>query len=259
MQQTQADQLLLQAIPGIPLVQPGDDLAALISRALEASEIALQSGDLVVVAQKIISKSENRYVALASVEPSPRALELAAVCGKDPRYVEMVLRESQEVVRCAKGVLITRNRRGHVYANAGIDQSNIEHGPDDERVLLLPEDSDASARRLRDALQQRWKADIAILINDSAGRPWRMGVTGIAIGCAGMQPLVDRIGAQDLFGQPLQITEIAAADELAAAASILMGQAAEAKPVVLVRGARWQPADTGIAPLVRSRAKDLFT
>ena len=258
MQQAQADQLLLQAVPGIPLVQPGDDLAALISRGLEASGTALQSGDIVVVAQKIVSKAENRYVALATVEPSEQALKLASVCGKDARYVEMVLRESQEVVRCAKGVLITRNRRGHVYANAGIDQSNIEHGPEGERVLLLPEDSDASARKLSAALRERWQADIAVIINDSAGRPWRVGVTGIAIGCAGIQPLVSRIGAQDLFGQPLQITEIATADELAAAASILMGQAAEAKPVVLVRGARWQPADVGVGPLVRSRAKDLF-
>lgn len=248
----------LHAIPGVPLVQPGDDLASLVSRALENARLRLQSGDLLVLAQKIVSKAENRYVSLATVTPSARATELAAICRKDPRFVEMVLRESIDVVRCAPHVLITRNRRGHVYANAGIDQSNIRSPADDPQVLLLPEDADASARRLRDALLERWHTEIAVIINDSAGRPWRMGVTGIAIGCAGLLPLVSRIGVPDLFGQPLQITEIAAADELAAAASFVMGQAAEARPVVLVRGAPWQPGETGVAPLIRNRDKDLF-
>ena len=250
--------LLLKALPGIPLVEPGDDVAGHISRSLEANGLALLPGDMIVVAQKVISKSENRYAALGPVTPGPRALELAAICGKDPRFVELVLRESTDVVRCAKNVLITRNRRGHVYANAGIDQSNIASDAANPRVLLLPEDSDASARRLREALRARWSADIAVIINDSAGRPWRLGVTGIAIGCAGLQALVSRIGEGDLFGKPLLITEIAVADELAAAASFLMGQADEGRPVVLVRGARWIAADTGTAPLLRRRELDLF-
>ena len=248
----------LYAVPGLPLVEPGDDLASLISRGLQDARMGLRSGDVLVIAQKIVSKAENRYVSLASVTPGARAVELAAICRKDPRFVEMVLRESTDVVRCAPHVLITRNRRGHVYANAGIDQSNIASLPDDPKLLLLPHDADASARQLRTALRERWDADIAVIINDSAGRPFRMGVTGIAIGCAGLLPLVSRIGDPDLFGQPLQITEIAAADELAAAASFVMGQAAEARPVVVVRGAAWRAGDTGTAPLIRSRDKDLF-
>lgn len=255
--------MLLRALPGIPLVEPGDDIARLIADALASGGTGLQSGDVVVVAQKIISKSENRYVSLASVTPGARALELSRVCGKDPRFVELVLRESIDVVRCAKNVLITRNRRGHVYANAGIDQSNITSDDANPRVLLLPEDADASARTLRDALRQRWQADVAVIINDSAGRPWRMGVTGLAIGCAGLAPLVSRIGDSDLFGKPLLITEIAVADELAAAASFLMGQADEALPAVLIRGARWRPvdagSDAGTASLLRPRALDLFS
>jgi coenzyme F420-0:L-glutamate ligase/coenzyme F420-1:gamma-L-glutamate ligase len=250
--------LQLKALPGIPLVEPGDDVAGLIAAAIRAAGTGLIDGDVVVVAQKVISKSENRYVGLASVTPGARALELAAICGKDPRFVELVLRESTDVVRCAKNVLITRNRRGHVYANAGIDQSNIVTDAADPRVLLLPEDSDASATRLLKGLRAHWDARIAVIINDSAGRPWRMGVTGIAIGCAGLRSLVSRIGDGDLFGKPLLITEIAVADELAAAASFLMGQADEGRPAVLVRGARWIDDDAGTAPLIRRREHDLF-
>lgn len=249
---------MLKALPGIPLVEPGDDVAGLVTQALESVGESLVSGDVVVIAQKIISKAEDRYVPLAEVTPGERAQKLARVCGKDPRFVELVLRESMDVVRCAKNVLITRNRRGHVYANAGIDQSNIESDADNPRVLLLPEDSDASAGRLRAAWRQRWSAEVAVIINDSAGRPWRMGVTGIAIGCAGLLSLVSRIGDGDLFGKPLQITEIAVADELAAAASFLMGQADEARPAVLIRGANWIAADSGTAPLIRRREHDLF-
>ena len=251
-------ELLLKALPGFPLVEPGDDIGALVTAALERDGARLQDGDVIAVAQKVISKAEDRYVRLGAVTPGARALELATTCGKDPRFVELVLRESTDVVRCAKNVLITRNRRGHVYANAGIDQSNIVNDAEDPRVLLLPEDSDASAERLRAALQARWSANVAVIINDSAGRPWRMGVTGIAIGCAGLQALVSRIGDGDLFGKPLLITEIAVADELAAAASFLMGQADEGRPVVLIRGARWVASDTGTAPLIRRREHDLF-
>jgi len=246
----------LFALDGFPLVEPGDDLVELIAKALDQQGETLRAGDIVVLAQKIVSKSENRYVRLADVTPSPRANELAAVVNKDPRFVELVLRESTDVVRQAKDVLIVRHRHGYVYANAGIDQSNIRQA--EARVLLLPENPDASAQKLRQALSAKYGVNVAVVINDSAGRPWRMGVTGIAIGAAGLLALDSRIGDPDLFGKALQITEIAAADEIAAAASFVMGQADEGTPVVVVRGARYKPSEAGSAPLIRARDKDLF-
>jgi coenzyme F420-0:L-glutamate ligase/coenzyme F420-1:gamma-L-glutamate ligase len=249
--------LELYALPGLPLVKPGDDLARLILDALRANGEALRARDIVVVAQKIVSKSENRYVDMSSITPGERARELAAVTGKDARFVELVLSESSDVVRTGKNVLIVRHRNGYVYANAGIDQSNIE--PVAGRALLLPEDPDASAARLRDALCAASGVEVAVIINDSAGRPWRMGVTGIAIGCAGILALKSRIGEGDLFGKPLLVTEIAVADELAAAASHVMGQADEATPVVLVRGAQYEASGTGSKSLIRPRSLDLFS
>jgi coenzyme F420-0:L-glutamate ligase/coenzyme F420-1:gamma-L-glutamate ligase len=213
---------------------------------------------LVVVAQKIVSKAENRYVEMAAIAPGARARELARETGKDARFVELVLSESSDVVRTGKNVLITRHRNGYVYANAGIDQSNIV-GSESGRALLLPADPDASAARLRAAFVAACGVEVAVIINDSAGRPWRMGVTGIAIGCAGILALKSRIGDGDLFGKPLQVTEIAVADELAAAASHLMGQADEGTPVVLIRGARYEASDAGSGALIRPRAMDLFS
>jgi len=246
----------LFALDGFPLVEPGDNLVELIAQALARQGETLRTGDVVVLAQKIVSKSENRYVRLADVTPSERAQELAAVVNKDPRFVELVLRESTDVVRQAKDVLIVRHRHGYVYANAGIDQSNIQQA--EARVLLLPENPDASAQNLRHALNAKFGVNVAVVINDSAGRPWRMGITGIAIGVAGLLALDSRIGDPDLFGKALQITEIAAADEIAAAASFVMGQADEGTPVVVVRGARYKPSEAGSAPLIRARDKDLF-
>jgi coenzyme F420-0:L-glutamate ligase/coenzyme F420-1:gamma-L-glutamate ligase len=250
-----SNRIELFALDNFPLVEPGDDLVQLIANALAAQNETLHSGDVVVLAQKIVSKSENRYVNLADVTPSEKAQELAKVVNKPPQFVELVLRESTDVVRQAKDVLIVRHRHGYVYANAGIDQSNIQG---EERVLLLPENPDDSALRLRDGLSKKLGVDVAVVINDSAGRPWRMGVTGIAIGVAGLLALHSRIGDPDLFGKTLQITEIAAADEIAAAASFLMGQADEGTPVVVMRGARYKPSDAGSAPLIRPRDKDLF-
>lgn len=256
-----ARSLTLTALPGLPLVEPGDDLAELIATAAARAGVGLADGDVVIVAQKIVSKAEGRYVDLADVTASPRALELAAGMDKDPRLVEIVLAESVDVVRAVRNVLIVESRHGLVMANAGVDQSNITASArGDERVLLLPRDPDASAAGLRAALRQRTGATVAVLINDSVGRAWRQGVVGLAIGAAGFPALVDRRGTTDMFGRVLQVTEIAMADELAAAASLLMGQGPEATPVVLARGFV-PPADAPERPardLIRPKEIDLF-
>jgi coenzyme F420-0:L-glutamate ligase/coenzyme F420-1:gamma-L-glutamate ligase len=251
-------QLQLSALPGLPKVEPGDDLATLIEAGLERLGETLQAGDVLVLAQKIVSKSEDRYVHLNGVEPSDHARALAAQADKDPRIVELILRESVEVLRVRKGAIIVQHRNGYVHAHAGIDQSNIESRADDPRVLLLPENPDASAAQLRGELKTRTGVDVAVIINDSAGRAWRNGVIGFALGSAGLVTVENRIGTRDLFGRPLEITEIAVADELAAAASFLMGQAAEGAPVVLIRGADITVAEAGSAALIRAPHQDLF-
>ncbi len=251
-------QLQLTTLPGIPHVEPGDDLCALMMAALERAQETLHSGDVLVLAQKIVSKAENRYVYLNDVTPGARALELAALADKDPRIVELILRESVEVLRVRKGALIVEHRNGYVHAHAGIDQSNIISTPENPRVLLLPENPDASAQQLREQLRAATGADVSIIINDSAGRAWRNGVIGFALGTAGFVPLENRIGTRDLFGRKLEVTEIAVADELAAAASFLMGQAAEGAPVVLIRGAALTRGDSDSKALIRARAQDLF-
>jgi coenzyme F420-0:L-glutamate ligase/coenzyme F420-1:gamma-L-glutamate ligase len=244
-------------LAGFPLVEPGDDLATLIRQCLDDNALRLQRGDILVLAQKIISKAEGRYVRLSQVEPSEQALELAIRSDKDPRQVELILQESSEVLRARPGVIIVEHRLGYVHANAGIDKSNIPSDPEDPMVLLLPVDSDLSALQLRQSLGGD-ESDIAVIINDSAGRAWRNGTVGMAIGSAGIDPLLNQIGDPDLFGRELEVTEVAIADELAAAASFVMGQADEACPVVLIRGARWQRADCGSQSLIRSRELDMF-
>lgn len=246
------------AIPGIPLIEPGDDLAAIIAGALESAKFSLIPNDILVIAQKIVSKSENCYVNLKDVCPSEVALRLAEQTGKDARYLEVVLRESEEIVRHRPNIVIAAHRLGFVMANAGIDQSNIEHVGGEERVLLLPRDPDRSAAELRAKLNKRYEADIGVIINDSFGRPWRNGVTGVALGVAGIPSLLDKIGAPDLFGRSLQMTEIAVADEIAAGASLLMGQAAEGQPVVVVRGLTFSEAPRPAAALIRPRERDMF-
>lgn len=246
------------AVAGIPLINPGDDLAGLIVDALNAGQLRLESGDVVVVAQKIVSKAENRYVELKDVQPSEQARTLADQIGKDPRYVEVVLSETAEVVRYRQNVLIVAHRLGFVMANAGIDQSNISHVDGEERVLLLPRDPDGSAAALKARLDAAFDANIGVIINDSFGRPWRNGVVGVALGVAGLPSLLDMIGAPDLFGRPMQVTEIAVADEIAAGASLLMGQAAEALPVVVVRGLTFTAAARPASALVRPRERDMF-
>ena len=250
--------LQLIGLEGFPLVEPGDDLGALIADALEAQSLALLPGDVLVLAQKIVSKAEDRYVRLADVTPSTAALELAARADKDPRQAELILRESREVLRARPGVVIVEHRNGYVHANAGIDRSNIRIEEGDPRVLLLPQDPDRSARQLREALRVRLGVAPQVIINDSAGRAWRNGTVGIALGTAGLRPLFNQIGETDLFGNTLEVTEAAVADELAAAASLVMGQAAEGCPVVLARGMRLAEAETGAGDLLRDRALDMF-
>ena len=251
----------LQLIPitGLPNVDAGDDVAELLLAALDRIGLALQDGDVLAIAQKIISKAEGRQVRLAGVTPSVRAEELAAQTGKDPRLIELILRESTEVSRQRPGVLIVRHRLGFTCANAGIDRSNVQLGDgEDEAVLLLPLNPDASAARLRAALLAATGAAPGIVITDSHGRPFRLGTVGVAIGVAGLPALWDRRGETDLYGYRLQHTDVGLADEIAAAAGLLMGQAAEGLPAVLVRGLRLPPGDGRAADLVRPPELDLY-
>jgi len=245
-------------LANFPLVEPGDDLAGLICDSLAANGMTPAAGDCLVLAQKIVSKSEGRYVRLAEVEPGPDARSLAVEAEKDPRLVELILSESREVVRVRPGVIIVEHRNGYVLANAGIDRSNIPGDAADPHVLLLPEDADQSAAELRKALETHLGFAIPVLINDSVGRAWRNGTVGMAIGCAGLKPLNNQVGEQDLFGNVLEVTEPAIADELAAAASLVMGQAAEGCPAVLVRGFHFAAEGVDSRALLRDRRQDMF-
>ncbi|MDA0340952.1 MAG: coenzyme F420-0:L-glutamate ligase [Proteobacteria bacterium] len=250
--------MTLAALQGIPQVQPGDDLTSIVIAALEASQEVLADGDILVVAQKIISKAEGRIVALEDVVASERAVVLAAEVGKDPRQVELVLRESREIVKHRPGVLIVEQNLGLVMANAGIDHSNIESPEGREQLLLLPLDPDASCQRLRDGLSRRLGVTVGVIVNDSIGRAWRVGTVGQAIGVAGLPAVIDLRGETDLFGRELLVSEQAVADELAAAASLLQGQGAEGLPVVLIRGFVSDAPVQGADALVRPREMDMF-
>jgi len=248
--------LNLFALPGIPLVQPGDNLAGLILEALSRASLSLQSGDALVVTSKIVSKSEGRIFDLNTVIPGEEAIRVADETRKDPRIVELVLRESVAISRQAPGVLITRNRLGFVSASSGIDQSNVDGGED--RVLLLPLDPDASASAIRDALFAATGAQVGIVISDSHGRPFRLGNAGVAIGVAGMPALLDLRGHTDLFGRELKMSIQAYADEVASAANLLTGEAAEGLPVVLVRGLNFPAQDGRASEYNRPLEQDLF-
>jgi len=253
-----AAELSLRALAGVPKVRQGDDLAAIILAALSASAAALAPGDVVVLAQKIVSKSEGRMVDLRTVEPSRRAIELAAASDKDPRVVELVLSESSEVLRVRPGVIIVAHRLGFVLANAGIDQSNVGDDGDAERVLLLPRDPDGSCAAIREALRTRTGVDVAVMIIDSFGRAWRNGTIGTAIGVSGLPGLLDLRTRPDLFGRPLQTSELGLADEVAAAASLVMGQADEGRPIVLARGVPYARREGTARELIRPKEIDLF-
>jgi coenzyme F420-0:L-glutamate ligase/coenzyme F420-1:gamma-L-glutamate ligase len=246
------------AVPGIPQIEPGDGLAGIIIDAVKAAGLMLENGDIVVIAQKIVSKAEGRYVYLRDVVPSETARALGEKIEKDARYVEIVLSESDEVVRSWPNVMIVAHRLGFVMANAGVDHSNISQSGDNERVLLLPHDPDGSAAGLKTCFDNAFGIKTGVIINDSFGRPWRNGVVGVALGAAGVPSLIDLIGAPDLFGRLMQITEVAVADEIAAGASLIMGQADEGLPVVIVRGLEFPAAARPASSLVRTREKDRF-
>ncbi|HVC55260.1 MAG TPA: coenzyme F420-0:L-glutamate ligase [Stellaceae bacterium] len=251
-------QLTITGLVGVPMVQAGDDLGMIALAAYGATGLAPEDGDVLVVAQKIVSKAEGRIVEVATVAPSQEAVALAAEIDKDPRFVEIVLSESRRIVRHRPNLLIVEHKRGWVMANAGIDHSNV--APDDgtERVLLLPLDPDGSAEALRQRLAEASGKRLAIIISDSFGRPFRRGTVGIALGAAGLPAVIDWRGHPDLFGRTLEVTETGFADEIAAAASLVQGQADEATPIVLVRGLTWSAPEAPGAALVRPAEHDLF-
>jgi coenzyme F420-0:L-glutamate ligase/coenzyme F420-1:gamma-L-glutamate ligase len=253
-----ARELRLFALPDFPLVASGDDLAAFTVDALGRAGLSLGADDILVFAQKIISKAEGRLVDLATVVASERALELSRIVQKDPRIVELVLRESERVVRAAKDVLIVEHRLGFIMANAGIDQSNVADPAAGEVALLLPEDPDACAARLRDRLTGLTGFAPGIVVSDSFGRPWRVGTVAVAIGCAGIPATLDLRGRTDIFGRILQVTVVGHADEIASAASLLMGQASEAHPVILIRGLATRAPHQTARALMRPSQQDLF-
>jgi coenzyme F420-0:L-glutamate ligase/coenzyme F420-1:gamma-L-glutamate ligase len=252
------ERLTLSVVPGIPLLQPGDDLGAIIIAAIVAAELVLRDGDIVVVAQKAVSKAQGRIVDLATITPSWHARELAVEVNKDPRLVEVILSESVRIVRKAPNVLIVEHRSGCIMANGGVDQSNVVPATGAEPVLLLPEDADAAAAALCTAFEAHFSRRLGVVINDSFGRPWRRGTVGIALGAAGIPALKDLRGKPDLNGRPLQFTESGFADEVAAAASLLMGQADEGHPVVLVAGFALTDPPIPARALIRPAAEDLF-
>jgi coenzyme F420-0:L-glutamate ligase / coenzyme F420-1:gamma-L-glutamate ligase len=252
-----AVQLTLQSLPGIPIIHPGDDLPSIMLNSLKTADITLLDGDILVVTSKIVSKAEGRRMDLRTVTPSAKAIEIAEKTLKDPRLVEMVLAEAADLARIAPNILITRHRLGFISANAGIDHSNV--GPDGEDwILLLPIDPDASAARIRDVLHAATGAHIGVVLSDTHGRPHRLGNTGVAIGVAGIPALLDLRGREDLFGRKLQYTDIGLADEIAAAADLLSGQASEGLPVTLVRGLKLPVTNGRAADLIRPIPSDLF-
>jgi coenzyme F420-0:L-glutamate ligase / coenzyme F420-1:gamma-L-glutamate ligase len=246
------------ALNGLPLIKAGDDLVELIASSLKRNGVEPRAQDVLVVAQKIVSKAEGRMVDLATINPSAEAIALAADVDKDARLVEVILSESVRVVRARRNVLIVEHRLGFIMANAGVDQSNVGPADGPQRVLLLPKHPDRSAAALRHGLTALTGADLAVVINDSFGRAWRQGTAGVAIGVAGLPGLVDLRGRPDLFGRTLEVSVIGFADEVAAAASLVMGQADEASPVVLIRGLRWSAPASTAASIVRAPNEDLF-
>lgn len=251
-------QLQLIGIPHMPDVQPGDNIADLLLQALAQAQMSLQAGDVLAIAQKVISKAEGRLVNLADVQPDDEALAVAAQTGKDPRLVKLILDESEAISRLRQGVLIVRHRLGFTSANAGIDRSNVAQTGADETVLLLPLDPDRSAAQIRQRLFDALAVQVGVVITDSHGRPFRLGTVGVAIGVAGLPALWDRRGEADLYGYALQHTEVGLADEIAAAAGLLMGQAAEGTPVVLLRGLQLPTAVGKASDLVRPSQMDLY-
>ena len=251
-------QITLTAIPGLPLFQPGDDIAQSVLERMSQAGLAFQHGDVLVLCQKIVSKAEGRAVRLSDVVPSKAAQRLSAETGKDPRLIELILGESQRVLRARPQLIIAEHQLGWICANAGIDRSNVDQSDDDGVVLLLPQNPDLSAKKIRERLVAASGMEVAVIINDTHGRPFRNGAVGVAIGVAGMSPLSDLRGQSDLFGYRLQTSVLGTADEIASAASLLMGQADEGRPAVLVRGAPICLGEGGATDLQRPEEQDLF-
>ena len=253
-------QLIFTALPGIPLIKEGDDLVRLILEGLERAGIQPQDGDVFILAQKIVSKAEGRLIYLPDVEPSDEARSLAEVTGKDPRILDVILNESSSILRQREGLIVVEHRLGFVCANAGVDRSNVqgEYGEDDDWVLLLPEDPDRSAQKLRTALMHATGKELAVLIIDSHGRAWRMGTAGVCIGAAGFPALLDLRGEPDLFEVTLKSTEVGLADEIASGASVLMGQANEGRPVIHLHGLPYDLREGSCQELIRPEEQDLF-
>jgi coenzyme F420-0:L-glutamate ligase/coenzyme F420-1:gamma-L-glutamate ligase len=252
--------LTITALQDIPLIKPGDDLAEMILQAIQQSDLSLENGDIIVLAQKIVSKAENQLVNLALVTPSAAAIDLAVKSGKDPRLAELIIRESKEIVRTRKGSVIVEHRLGFVCANAGIDHSNVagDGTSTEEWVLLLPKDPDRSSAEIRQKLETASRKQLGVMIIDSHGRAWRLGTVGVAIGLSGLPGLIDERGWKDLFGYTLQITIVGIADELAAAASLVMGQASEGTPVVHVRGFPFPLREGSLNEMLRPKDQDMF-
>lgn len=252
--------LTLTALKGLPLVAPGDDLAALIADTLDQNDMPLVEGDIIIIAQKIVSKAENRLVNLTTVTPSETAVDYARLTDKDPRMIELILSESHDVLRVRKNLIVVEHRLGFISANAGIDHSNVSGpwGEAEDWVLLLPENPSASAQCIREFLEERYGCQIGVLIIDSHGRAWRLGTTGTTIGLSGLPGLVDLRGEPDLFDYQLRVTQVAASDELAAGASLIMGQAKEGLPVVLARGFPYPLREGSLNELIRPKDEDLF-
>lgn len=252
-------QITLRALGDIPLISAGDDLAQILLDALSLSGIKLMTNDVLAITSKIVSKAEGRFVRLKEVMCSPQAIELAGACKKDPRLVQLILEESESISRTRSGLLIARHRLGFVCANAGIDHSNVDDSSgEDETVLLLPLAPDESAALIRLRIQEATGTWVGVVIVDSHGRPHRLGAVGVAVGAAGLPALLDLQGRQDLFGRPLLHTTVALADQIAGAASLLFGEAAEGTPAVLLRGIQFQPHEGGAAQLIRPRELDLY-
>jgi len=247
----------LSVIPlsGIGEVHPHDDLPQILSAAIHRLTITPAPHDVLVIAQKVVSKSENRYVDLDSVHVSEEAERLATITRKDPRLIQLVLSESTEVLRAKRDVLIVRHRLGYVMANAGIDRSNLGG---ENRVLLLPQDPDASAAQLRTKLATSLGVELGVVICDSFGRPWRKGVTNVALGAAGLPSLIDHRGEADRNGRKLEVTEVAFADLIASAAGLVMGEGAEGVPAALLQGLKWSATSNNAAALLRPVQEDLF-
>jgi coenzyme F420-0:L-glutamate ligase / coenzyme F420-1:gamma-L-glutamate ligase len=250
--------LTITALTGIPRVKPGDDLARLLIAALDSNGLRPQRRDILVVAQKIVSKSEGAFAELAQQVPTAKAREVAGVVGKDPHLMQAVLSQSRDVVRMKKNILIVETHHGFVMANAGVDQSNLEPQDQNARVLLLPTDPDASAAALKAKMDAHYGVEIGVVISDSVGRAWRLGTVGLAIGAAGVPSLWDRRGEADMSGRTLEVTEVAFADAVAASAVLVMGEGAEGKPAALVRGLDWSAPERPAKSLLRPRHEDMF-